>query len=76
MLILTSYDYNLVSLLVSFLPYKIQDLDVFRKIPNISFIEFLRKTRCVTTSYFGARSIKFPPNRVKWLSLKISYSDK
>ena len=45
--------------------------DAFRKTLNIWSIEYLRKTHCVITSYFGALSIIFSPNCVKWFSLKI-----
>ena len=45
-----------------------QDLDAFRKMLNISCIDFLRKTRCFLSCfigpYSGALSIKFSPNRV------------
>ena len=58
----------------------IQDLDAFRKILNISCIYSLQKTccflSCFITSYSGALSIKFYPNRVIWLTRKILCSDK
>ena len=57
----------------------IQDLDSFGKILNISCTNSLQKPcfflSIFITSYSGALSIKFSPNRVIWLPIKISYSD-